>query len=125
ESIDSESLKVARKEFNRPDEYAAILNLLAKHGLYAITSFIFGMEADLVGVSEKTYQQVDAWPPGLPVFGILTPYPATPLYNRLRSEGRLTRPEHWLDFQAFKAAYLPKGLSANEAEGEVRRAWSH
>lgn len=125
ESIDPDSLKVAHKEFNKPEEYAAILNLLAKHGLYAITSFIFGMEGDRLGVSRKTYEQIDAWPPGLPVFGILTPYPATPLYDRLRSEGRLTRPEHWLDFKAFKAAYLPKGLSADEAEAEVRRAWSH
>ena len=125
ESIDPDSLKVAHKEFNKPNEYAEILNLLAKHGLYAITSFIFGMEGDRRGVSEKTCQQVDAWPPGLPVFGILTPYPATPLYNRLQGEGRLTRPEHWLDFQAFKAAYVPKGLSANEAEQEVHRAWNH
>ena len=125
ESIDSSSLKAAHKEFNRPDEYPAILNLLAKHGLYAITSFIFGMEADRLGVSEKTYQHIDTWPPGLPVFGILTPYPATPLYDRLQREGRLTRPEHWLDFKAFKAAYLPKGLSEDEVEDEVRRAWSH
>jgi radical SAM superfamily enzyme YgiQ (UPF0313 family) len=125
ESIDSSSLKAAHKEFNRPDEYAAILNLLAKHGLYAITSFIFGMEADRLGVSEKTYQHIDTWPPGLPVFGILTPYPSTPLYDRLQREGRLTRPEHWLDFKAFKAAYLPKGLSGDEVEAEVRRAWSH
>jgi radical SAM superfamily enzyme YgiQ (UPF0313 family) len=125
ESIDADSLKVAHKEFNKPDEYADILKLLAKHGLYAITSFIFGMEADKKGVSEKTYQQIDSWPPGLPVFGILTPYPATPLYDRLKSEGRLTRPEHWLDFKAFKSAYVPKNLSADEAEDEVRRAWRH
>ena len=39
--------------------------------------------------------------------------------------GELPRPEHWLDFQAFKAAYLPKGLSADQAEEEVRRAWEH
>ena len=90
ESIDPDSLKVANKSFNKPAEYAEILNLLAKYELYAITSFIFGMEGDRPGVSENTYRQVDAWPPGLPVFGILTPYPATPLYDRLQREGRLT-----------------------------------
>ena len=52
ESIDPASLKVARKEFNKPGEYADILNLLAKYDLYAITSFIFGMEGDRQGVSE-------------------------------------------------------------------------
>lgn len=125
ESVNSKSLKEAHKDFNKPDEYKAILNGLAKYNLYAITSFIYGMEADEPGVSQKTIQEVDTWPPGLPVFGLLTPYPATPLYDRLRDSGRLTRPEHWLDFQAFKAAFLPKGLSADEAEAEIRHSWTH
>jgi len=116
---------VAHKEFNRPEEYQEILNLLAKYHLYAITSFIFGMEGDRRGVSEQTYRKIDTWPPGLPVFGILTPYPATPLYYRLQKEGRLTRPEHWLDFQAFKSAYIPKNISADAAEEEIRQAWTH
>ena len=94
ESMDPESLKVAHKEFNKPEEYQEILALLAKYQLYAITSFIFGMEGDRQGVSKQTYRSIDTWPPGLPVFGILTPYPATPLYYRLQKEGRLTRPEH-------------------------------
>ena len=125
ESMDPESLKVAHKEFNKPEEYREILALLAKYELYAITSFIFGMEGDRQGVSKQTYDAVDTWPPGLPVFGILTPYPATPLYYRLQGEGRLTRPEHWLDFQAFKSAYIPKNISADGAEAEVQQAWTH
>ncbi|PYV41363.1 MAG: hypothetical protein DMG06_17380, partial [Acidobacteria bacterium] len=48
-----------------------------------------------------------------------------PLYDRLQKEGRLTRPEHWLDFQAFRPAFIPKGISPQEAETEVRHSWSH
>ena len=125
ESMEADSLKVAHKEFNKPEEYAAILNTLARYDLYAITSFIYGMEADQPGVSKKTVREIDAWPPGLPVFGLLTPYPATPLYDRLQQEGRLTRPKHWLDFQAFKTAFVPKGISPEDAETEVRHSWGH
>jgi radical SAM superfamily enzyme YgiQ (UPF0313 family) len=125
ESVDPDSLKEAHKEFNKPEEYKAVLNNLAKYDVYAITSFIFGMEADEPGVARKTIQEIDDWPAGLPVFGLLTPYPGTPLYDRMRNEGRLTRPEHWLDFQAFKTAYVPKGLSPEEAEAEIGQAWSH
>jgi len=124
ESMDPASLKVANKGFNRPEEYQDILNLLAKHGVYAITSFIFGMEGDHQGMAHRTCAEIDSWPPGLPVFGILTPYPATPLYNRLKQEGRLTRPEHWLEFQAFRSAYIPRNLSAEDVEKEVRSAWT-
>ena len=125
ESVDSESLREAHKNFNKPAEYKAVLNGLAKYNLYGITSFIYGMEADKPGVSQQTVREVDTWPPGLPVFGLLTPYPATPLYDRLRDKGRLTRPEHWLDFQPFKTAFLPQGLTPDEAETEIRLSWTH
>src|SRR5436309_9946553 len=46
ESIDPESLKSVAKGFNKPGEYAAVLERLARHGLYAITSFIVGMAGD-------------------------------------------------------------------------------
>jgi radical SAM superfamily enzyme YgiQ (UPF0313 family) len=123
ESIDPENLKSVAKDFNKPAEYAAVLERLARHNLYAITSFIFGMDGDHPGVAERTLEQIRSWPPGLPVFGLLTPYPATPLYDKLAAAGRLTRPKHWLDFKPFVMAHSPLGLSAAEAEAEVRRAW--
>jgi hypothetical protein len=57
------------------------------------------------------------------VFGLLTPYPATPLYDRLASAGRLTRPKHWLEFKPFTMDFSPLGISAEQAEEEVRQAW--
>lgn len=123
ESIDPENLKSVRKSFNKPGEYSAILERLARHNLYAITSFIFGMDGDTPGIAERTLDQIHAWPPGLPVYGLLTPYPATPLYDRLTAAGRLTRPKHWLDFRPFVMAHTPLGFSTEEAEAEVRRAW--
>ncbi|MGH9447282.1 MAG: B12-binding domain-containing radical SAM protein [Terriglobia bacterium] len=124
ESIDPENLKSVNKGFNKPGEYAAILELLARYGLYAITSFIFGMDGDHKGVADRTLNEIRSWPPGLPVFGLLTPYPATPLYDRLAAEGRLIRPKHWLDFRPFTMDHTPKGISIEDAEAEVRRAWS-
>src|SRR5580704_4717331 len=123
ESIDPENLKSVAKDFNKPAEYAAVLERLARHNLYAITSFIFGMDGDRPGAAERTLNQIRSWPPGLPVFGLLTPYPATPLYDKLSAAGRLTRPKHWLDFKPFAMAHSPLGLTAEEAQIEVGRAW--
>ncbi len=124
ESIDSGNLKDVNKGFNKPNEYAAILQRLADRGLYAITSFIFGMDGDTPGVASRTTDAIESWPPGLPVFGLLTPYPATPLYDRLMKEGRLTRPQHWLDFRPFRMAFSPKSIEIEQAEREVHQAWS-
>jgi radical SAM superfamily enzyme YgiQ (UPF0313 family) len=123
ESIDPENLKSVRKTFNKPEEYKEILERLARHNLYAITSFIFGMDGDSSGIAKRTLEQIHSWPPGLPVFGLLTPYPATPLYDRLASVGRLARPKHWLDFKPFVMAHSPLNYSAEDAEAEVREAW--
>src|SRR5438874_10042575 len=81
------------------------------------------MDGDRPGVAERTLAQVRSWPPGLPVFGLLTPYPATPLYDKLAAAGRLIRPKHWLDFKPFVMAHAPTGLSPEQAEAEVRYAW--
>src|SRR5215471_19135199 len=69
ESVDPVNLKDVNKGFNKPGEYAAVLERLAKRNIYAITSFIFGMDNDTPGVAERTLQQVRSWPPGLPIFG--------------------------------------------------------
>jgi radical SAM superfamily enzyme YgiQ (UPF0313 family) len=123
ESIDKANLDAVNKGFNKPVEYAGILQKLADRGLYAITSFIFGMDGDTPGVAARTLETMETWPPGLPVFGLMTPYPATPLYDRLLGEGRLTRPEHWLDFKPFRMAYTPTAISIDQSEKEVREAW--
>src|SRR5207247_9289672 len=124
ESIDPESLTSGAKGFNKPGEYAAVLERLARHGVYAITSFIFGMDGDRPGVAERTLAQVRSWPPGLPVFGLLTPYPATPLYDKLAAAGRLIRPKHSLEFKPFVMAHSPLGLSAEQADAEGNSAFT-
>src|ERR1022692_1155589 len=86
ESIDPANLADVNKSFNKPGEYAAVLERLAKRNLYAITSFIFGLDNDKPGVAERTLSQIREWPPVLPVFGQITPFPATPLYTRLEKE---------------------------------------
>jgi radical SAM superfamily enzyme YgiQ (UPF0313 family) len=124
ESIDPANLKDVNKGFNKPGEYAAVLERLAQRNVYAITSFIFGMDNDTPGVAERTLQQVRTWPPGLPIFGLLTPLPATPLYKRLEKAGRLTRPKHWKEFVPFSMAHTPLKMTIDEAHNEVNYGWA-
>jgi radical SAM superfamily enzyme YgiQ (UPF0313 family) len=123
ESIDPTNLAGVNKGFNKPSEYAAVLERLAQRNVYAITSFIFGMDNDTVGAAERTLQQIRTWPPGLPIFGLLTPLPGTPLYTRLNDAGRLTRPKHWQEFIPFAMAHTPLKMTIPEAHAEVRYGW--
>jgi radical SAM superfamily enzyme YgiQ (UPF0313 family) len=123
ESIDPANLKDVNKGFNKPGEYASVLERLARRNVYAITSFIFGMDNDTSGVAERTLAQVRTWPPGLPIFGLLTPLPATPLYKRLETSGRLTRPKHWQEFIPFAMAHTPLKITIEQAHAEVKYGW--
>src|ERR1035441_7565802 len=87
ESLDPANLASVNKSFNKPSEYAGVLQSLANRNIYAITSFIFGLDNDTPGVAQRTLDQMREWPPVLPVFGQITPFPATPLYTRLQKEG--------------------------------------
>jgi radical SAM superfamily enzyme YgiQ (UPF0313 family) len=125
ESLDPANLASVNKSFNKPGEYADVLHRLARRNVYAITSFIFGLDNDSSGVAERTLSGMRDWPPVLPVFGQITPFPATPLYARLESEGRLTRPKHWLEFAPFHMAHTPLKMTIPEVQAEVRHAWEN
>lgn len=123
ESIDPANMADVNKNFSKPANYKDILDGLARRNIYAITSFIFGMDNDTVGVGKRTVDEIERWAPGLPVFGQLTPFPSTPLYDRLQASGRLTRPKHWLDFAPFVMAHTPLKMSIEEARVETIAAW--
>ena len=84
-----------------------------------------GLDHDTPGVAERTLAQIREWPPVLPVFGQITPFPATPLYARLEKEGRLTRSKHWLEFAPFRMAHTPLHITIPEVQDEVRYAWTN
>src|SRR5260370_6534327 len=122
ESIDPANLADVNKGFNKPGEYAAVLQRLANRNVYAITSFIFGMDNDTTGVADRTLAQIRTWPPGLPIFGLLTPLPATPLYKRLETAGRLTRPKHCQKLIPSEMPPPPRKISITKPHAARSRA---
>ncbi|MCA1590361.1 MAG: cobalamin-dependent protein [Acidobacteria bacterium] len=124
ESIDPANMADVNKTFSKPANYKGVLEGLARRDIFAITSFIFGMDNDTVGVADRTVEQIESWAPGLPVFGQLTPFPSTPLYDRLAKAGRLHRPKHWLDFAPFVMAHDPLKMTIDDAKKETFLAWT-
>src|SRR2546430_5279156 len=124
ESIDPVNLADVNKSFNKPEEYATVLSRLDERNIHAVTSFIIGLDNDTPGVADRTLEQIRTWPPGLPIFGQLTPFPSTPLYKRLLKDGRLIRPKHWLKFERYSMAHRPLKMTIPEAQVELEHAWA-
>ncbi len=123
ESIDPVNMADVNKTFSKPANYKGVIDGLARRNVYAITSFIFGLDNDTTGVAKRTVDEIEKWQPGLPVFGQLTPFPSTPLYDRLAKAGRLERPKHWLDFAPFVMAHKPLKMTIDESKAETFKAW--
>jgi radical SAM superfamily enzyme YgiQ (UPF0313 family) len=122
ESVSPANLKLSRKGFNRPEDYAALVAKLHAHGIAVQGCFTFGMDEDDAGVFDRTARfAVDA-KIDLPRFAIVTPFPGTALYNRLNSEGRiLTR--DWSLYDGQHVVFRPKRMSVAELQSGAERAW--
>jgi radical SAM superfamily enzyme YgiQ (UPF0313 family) len=51
---------------------------------------------------------------------VMTPFPGTPLYQRLAREGRLLRPRYWDRCTLFDVTYKPRGMTVEQLEEGIR-----
>jgi hypothetical protein len=93
ESIAPANLADVNKGFNKPAGYAAVLQRLAQRNVYAITSFIFGMDNDRCRRSHASGNSHLA--PGPADFCISHSSTRNASLQTTRSRRRLTRPNHW------------------------------
>ena len=121
ESISEANIKSAHKYQNRPADYLKIIQMLHRHGIAVWASFMFGLDHDDTGIFERTVRFAIEAKFFSVVFAILTPYPGTAIYDRLKAEGRLTNEQWWLldDQVAHAPHFHPKGMTREE----LRKGW--
>jgi len=125
ESISEENIKSARKYQNRPADYLSIVRNLHRHGIAVWASFMFGLDHDDKGIFERTVRFAIEAKFFSVVFAILTPYPGTALYERLKKEGRLIDERWWhMEDQAAHAPHFhPMGMTREELRQGWEWAW--
>src|SRR4051794_6989554 len=114
ESLDSENLKEMNKSFNtmRGGFEKALSNLRRRH-IRVYGTFIFGYDRDTPDSFAKTVRFAREQSMYIAAFNHLTPFPGTPLYQRLQSEGRLLYDAWWLDerYSYNQIPFRPAGMS--------------
>ena len=124
ESLSPETLKDTRKGFNSPDRFLYVVDRLHKYGIALQGCFVFGMDGDRPDVFMKTAEFAVKAGIDLPRFAIATPFPNTPFFKRLDSEGRiLTR--NWELYDAQHVVFQPRNMSIDELEQGVEAAWKY
>ncbi|MCP4667471.1 MAG: radical SAM protein, partial [Deltaproteobacteria bacterium] len=89
ESIHQENLDASNKKWVRVDRMKEDIKVFHDYGIIVEGSFIFGHDHDTKDIFRRTVEFVQTSGIQVPVFGVLTPHPATRLRARLEKEGRL------------------------------------
>lgn len=124
ESISRPGLRGVRKGFQDPEGYRDVIEAFHRRRIAVQGTFVFGLDDDTPDVFSSTARFTVEARIDLPRFAVLTPFPGTPLFERLEGEGRiLTR--NWELYDAQHAVFQPANMSANELEEGTRAAWKH
>ncbi len=89
ESLSEEALARHGKSHNRRTDYEKAVRVLHEHGVMINASFVFGLDSDDPSVFDATVAWALQMGLETATFHILTPYPGTPLFERLDREGRI------------------------------------
>jgi radical SAM superfamily enzyme YgiQ (UPF0313 family) len=122
ESICDSSLGDIRKRFNDPTLYRALIGDLHALGISIQGCFVFGHDHDTTDVFDETVQFVIDAAIDLPRFAILTPFPGTPLHQRLDREGRILT-KNWELYDGQHVVFRPAGMTPRELQVGHEKAW--
>ncbi len=121
ESLDPRNLKSMKKASNLVgrgwDRYQAQCEILRSHHLQTWAAFTLGHDYDTVKTIKETLEFAMHHKFCFAAFNILMPYPATPLYDRLKREGRLLWDGKWWlhpEYRFNHAAFQPKNMTPDE-----------
>ncbi len=99
------------------ERYAGAIQAIQRNGIAVVAAFVFGLDGDGPDVFERSFAVIREGGANLVNFSALVPYPGTPVFHRLKREGRITEWD-WSKYISPNVCFRPKRMSADElAEG--------
>jgi radical SAM superfamily enzyme YgiQ (UPF0313 family) len=122
ESVSQESLNGIKKTVNKVEDFKKTIKRLHKHGMAVLGGIIFGFDQDTPEIFDLTLEKMNEWELDAVEINILTPFPGTPLYDRLEREGRIISKD-WKRYNQVDVVFKPKNMTEKELfEGSQRVA---
>lgn len=119
ESLNRDTLQDMNKGFNlmKGGPGQALANM-RRHGLAVYGTFIFGYDHDTPQSIAESVEFAKQEGLFIAAFNHITPFPGTPLYDRLRTEGRLLYDAWWLDerYRYNMIPFQPRSMPCDELE---------
>ncbi len=114
ESPDAESLKETKKFQNTREDILSSVRKIYSAGIDIYAGFIVGFDNDTTAVFDKQFDFIMESGIQVAMIGLLTALPKTPLYERLKAEGRLLSETTTADNTKLGTNLLPRQMSYQE-----------
>ncbi|MDE6203452.1 MAG: B12-binding domain-containing radical SAM protein [Lachnospiraceae bacterium] len=113
ESINPDSVGNVHKVQNDTKKYEKAIRAIHERGIMVNASLVFGLDGDTKETFQSTLDWIIANKVETVTSHILTPYPGTALYNRMREEGRILTEDLSL-YNTANVVFKPANMSAEE-----------
>lgn len=130
ESVKEAQMNSLRKSFKSLEGLENALKKMRKAGIFVHASMIFGFDEDTKEVFDDTVKFLIKNKVHTVSFNVLTPYPGTKTFQKMKEEGRLLT-DDWKYYDHSTVVYQPKNMSPYELMvGKIRSrkkfygAWS-
>ena len=110
ESTDPESLKETLKTQNLHEDILTSVRRIYSYGIDVLAGFIIGFDHDTLETFEQQYQFITDAGIQFPMIGLLNALPKTPLYDRLKKDGRLATLEDTHENTRPGTNIIPKSM---------------
>ncbi|MBI3584709.1 MAG: B12-binding domain-containing radical SAM protein [Nitrospinae bacterium] len=115
ESVSQKNLRNSGKVQNKVEKYKGQVRRLHDYDIGVLSNFVFGFDEDTRDCFSETVEFLKTNGIEHAYFTILTPYPGTPLMQRLDSEGRILTKD-WSLYDTCHAVFRPARMKPEELE---------
>ncbi len=118
ESPDNSSLENIELNANFKSRYfdknERLINNIQEHGITVNGCFILGMDGQSTEIFKQVFEFVKRTNLYESQITVLTPFPGTPLYKRLKGEKRLLKDKPWESCTLFDVNFIPQNMTPDE-----------
>lgn len=95
-------------------DYEAAVKNIQRHGIRVNGCFVLGLDGHGPDIFDRVFDAAALYELYDVQITLQTPFPGTPLYRRLKQQGRLKHDGEWERFTLFDATHEPEGMSSTE-----------
>ena len=120
ESISQEALNGIKKTHNKVEDFKKMIKRIHDYGMTVQGGIIFGFDEDKPDVFDTTLDKLYELEIDVVEVNILTPYPGTPLFERMEKENRILTKD-WSKYNQIDVVFQPKNMTVEELNYGARK----